>query len=100
MVATLPLALTIICYIGFGDGGGGGDPQENAQNTQTLLGALLRIDVDSAFPYAIPTDNPFAGSTGRPEIYAYGLRNPWRWSFDKSTGDLWLGDVGQNEREE
>ena len=87
-------------YIGFGDGGGGGDPQENAQNTQTLLGALLRIDVDSAFPYAIPTDNPFAGSTGRPEIYAYGLRNPWRWSFDKSTGDLWLGDVGQNEREE
>jgi glucose/arabinose dehydrogenase len=87
-------------YIGFGDGGGGGDPQENAQNTQTLLGALLRIDVDSAFPYATPTDNPFAGSAGRPEIYAYGLRNPWRWSFDKATGDLWLGDVGQNEREE
>jgi len=87
-------------YIGFGDGGGGGDPQENAQNTQTLLGALLRIDVDSGSPYVTPMDNPFAGSTGRPEIYAYGLRNPWRWSFDKATGDLWLGDVGQNKREE
>ncbi len=87
-------------YIGFGDGGGGGDPQEQAQDTDTLLGALLRIDVDSGFPYVSPTDNPFAAGGGRAEIYAYGLRNPWRWSFDRSTGDLWLGDVGQNELEE
>jgi glucose/arabinose dehydrogenase len=87
-------------YIGFGDGGGGGDPQEQAQNTQTLLGSLLRIDVDAGFPYAIPTDNPFAGGGGRPEIYAYGFRNPWRWSFDRDTNELWLADVGQNEIEE
>jgi len=87
-------------YIGFGDGGGGGDPQEQAQDTQTLLGSLLRIDVDTGFPYAIPTDNPFAAGGGRPEIYAYGFRNPWRWSFDRDTNELWLADVGQNEIEE
>ncbi len=86
-------------YIGFGDGGGGGDPQEQAQNTQTLLGSLLRINVNDT-PYTIPTDNPFAGGGGLPEIYAYGLRNPWRWSFDRETNELWLADVGQNEREE
>jgi len=87
-------------YIGLGDGGGGGDPEENSQDTNTLLGSLLRIDIDSATPYAIPTDNPFFASGGRAEIFAYGLRNPWRWSFDRSNGDLWLGDVGQNAFEE
>lgn len=87
-------------YIGFGDGGGGGDPRENGQDTSTLLGAILRLDVDSASPYSIPPDNPFASGGGRPEIYAYGLRNPWRWSFDTATGELWLGDVGQSSFEE
>ena len=86
-------------YIGFGDGGSGGDPQGNGQNVNTLLGALLRIDVDGGRPYAIPPDNPFAAGGGRPEIYAWGLRNPWRFSFDRARGDLWLGDVGQNEIE-
>ena len=100
-------------YLGLGDGGGGGDPQENGQNSQRLLGKMLRIDVDSGpggQPYGIPADNPFAGNprcnvdgTGAqncPEIYALGLRNPWRWSFDRQTGDLWLGDVGQGSFEE
>jgi glucose/arabinose dehydrogenase len=87
-------------YLGLGDGGSGGDPQGNGQNTNVLLGKLLRIDVDSASPYAIPPTNPFATSGGRPEVYAYGLRNPWRFSFDRVTGDLWLGDVGQNAWEE
>lgn len=87
-------------YVGLGDGGGGGDPREHGQDTDTLLGAMLRLDVDSASPYAIPPDNPFIGGGGRAEIYAYGLRNPWRWSFDAATGDLWLGDVGQNRFEE
>jgi glucose/arabinose dehydrogenase len=96
-------------YIGFGDGGSGNDPQQNAQNTRNLLGAMLRIDVDSAVPYAIPADNPFAantrceqgvGAADCPEIYAWGLRNPWRWSFDRDTGELWLGDVGQSASEE
>jgi glucose/arabinose dehydrogenase len=87
-------------YIGFGDGGAGGDPQGHGQNTNTLLGAMLRIDLDTGDPYGIPADNPFATGGGRPEIYAWGLRNPWRWSFDAATGDLWVGDVGQNQIEE
>ena len=87
-------------YIGFGDGGGSGDPLNNAQNTKNLYGTILRIDVDSAAPYGIPPDNPFVNGGGRPEIYAYGLRNPWRFSFDHLHSRLWLGDVGQGEREE
>ncbi|MGD8569812.1 MAG: PQQ-dependent sugar dehydrogenase [Gammaproteobacteria bacterium] len=88
-------------YAGFGDGGSGGDPQGNGQNTKTLLGALLRIDVNSGDPYGIPPSNPFAGNgKGRPEIYAWGLRNPWRWSFDRKSGTIWLADVGQNAWEE
>jgi uncharacterized repeat protein (TIGR03806 family) len=87
-------------YIGFGDGGSGGDPQGNGQNTDVLLGKMLRIDVDGGSPYAVPADNPFVGVDGADEIYAYGLRNPWRWSFDRETGDLWVGDVGQDAWEE
>ncbi|MHA1564824.1 MAG: PQQ-dependent sugar dehydrogenase [Alphaproteobacteria bacterium] len=87
-------------YFGLGDGGSGGDPQGNGQNPDTLLGSLLRLDIDSTSPYTIPPDNPFADGGGRPEIYAWGLRNPWRWSFDRQTGDLWLADVGQNKWEE
>lgn len=87
-------------YIGMGDGGDGGDPLGHGQNPATLLGSMLRIDVDEV-PYSIPGDNPFAGSPSMaPETWAYGLRNPWRFSFDRSTGDLWIGDVGQNEIEE
>lgn len=87
-------------YAGTGDGGGGGDTPNNAQNTNILLGKLLRIDVDSASPYAIPPGNPFANGGGKPEIWAYGLRNPWRFSFDRVSGDLWIGDVGQDKWEE
>jgi len=98
-------------YIGMGDGGSGGDPENNGQNPRTLLGGLLRIDVDRSdaargTPYAIPAGNPFSGNLdcssgdGCPEIYAYGFRNPWRWSFDSHTGDLWVGDVGQGAWEE
>ncbi len=95
-------------YIASGDGGSGGDPQNNAQNLNSLLGKILRIDVNSdSFPtdpnrnYAIPAGNPFAGATaGADEVWLYGLRNPWRASFDSVTGDLWIGDVGQGAREE
>lgn len=92
-------------YIATGDGGSGGDPQGNGQNRSTLLGKILRIDVDNPSDgneYGIPADNPFAKNTSgyREEIYAYGLRNPWRFSFDASNGRLWTGDVGQNKYEE
>jgi glucose/arabinose dehydrogenase len=91
-------------YIGLGDGGSAGDPENRAQDLGTPLGKMLRIDVDarSGDPqYGIPEDNPFAGRSGaRPEIWLYGLRNPWRFSFDREGGDLWLGDVGQGEIEE
>jgi uncharacterized repeat protein (TIGR03806 family) len=88
-------------YIGFGDGGSGGDPLGAGQDTGTLLGKMLRIDVkDRDGDYGIPSDNPFAGGGGSPEIFAWGLRNPWRWSFDPASGDLWVGDVGQNAWEE
>ncbi len=87
-------------YLGLGDGGSGGDPLGNGQSTDTLLGKILRLDVDGGQPYAIPPDNPFAESGGLPEIWAYGLRNPWRFSFDAATGDLYIGDVGQNQWEE
>lgn len=87
-------------YVGLGDGGSGGDPENYAQNRHELLGKFLRIDVDQPPPYGIPPDNPFVSSPDRPEIFAWGLRNPWRFSFDRETGDLWAGDVGQNEWEE
>jgi len=89
-------------YAGTGDGGGGGDTAGNAQNTHRLLGKLLRLNVDGASGYTIPTDNPFASDTtlGSPEIWSYGLRNPWRFSFDRVTGDLYIGDVGQDSWEE
>lgn len=88
-------------YIGFGDGGGSGDPQGNGQKTDVLLGKLLRIDVSGDGAYAVPPDNPFAGVDGkRGEIWAYGLRNPWRFDFDDATGALWLADVGQGVWEE
>ncbi|MCA1661443.1 MAG: PQQ-dependent sugar dehydrogenase [Novosphingobium sp.] len=94
-------------YVASGDGGSGGDPQNNAQNTASLLGKMLRIDVASdAFPadpardYAIPASNPFAGGGGAPEVFAFGLRNPFRASFDPATGNLYLGDVGQSAIEE
>jgi len=88
-------------YIGMGDGGAGGDPLGHGQNRATLLGALLRIDVDHGNPYAVPADNPFSGQAdARPEIYAYGLRNPWRFSFDRCDGRLFLADVGQDRIEE
>jgi glucose/arabinose dehydrogenase len=92
-------------YIAIGDGGSGGDPQNNAQNRSTLLGKIARIDINSTaagLNYGIPADNPFKGNTSeyREEIYAYGMRNPWRLSFDAVTGQLWTGDVGQNAYEE
>src|SRR4030095_5610073 len=87
-------------YIGMGDGGSGNDPNNYSQNVNQLLGKILRIDVDQ-FPYASPPTNPFFGATpGRDEIYAIGVRHPWRFSFDRVTGQLYVGDVGQNEREE
>jgi len=91
-------------YIGLGDGGSAGDPQCNGQNINVLLGKMLKIDVDSqpaaGLNYAIPTNNPFVGQNGRDEIWLYGLRNPFRFSFDTANGNLWIGDVGQNTYEE
>jgi glucose/arabinose dehydrogenase len=88
-------------YIGTGDGGSGGDPHGNGQSLNTLLGKILRLDVDGGEPYAVPTDNPYAASgEGAAEIWAFGLRNPWRIAFDRPTGDLYIGDVGQNRWEE
>ena len=88
-------------YIGMGDGGSGGDPHRNGQNRNALLGKLLRINVSRAEPYSIPQGNPFAnGSDGKPEVWAFGLRNPWRFAFDRPTGLLYIADVGQNEVEE
>jgi glucose/arabinose dehydrogenase len=88
-------------WVGTGDGGASGDRYQNGQNRQTLLGKMLRLDVDSGEPYGIPSDNPYVGNAEyRPEIWAMGLRNPWRYSFDRMTGDLWIGDVGQNAYEE
>lgn len=87
-------------YIGMGDGGSGGDPQDVSQNLNSLLGKVLRIDVDGIQPYANPPDNPFVNANGRDEIWAYGLRNPWRFSFDRVNGRLILADVGQNTLEE
>jgi glucose/arabinose dehydrogenase len=88
-------------YIGTGDGGGAGDQFGNGQNRRTLLGKMLRIDVNSGQPYGIPPDKPFVGTTSTaPEIWAIGLRNPWRYTFDRATGDLYIGDVGQNAWEE
>ncbi len=87
-------------YLGLGDGGSAGDPYGNGQSTNTLLGKILRIDVEHGDPYAIPPGNPFANGGGKPEIWAYGLRNPWRFSFDPATGDMYIGDVGQDTWEE
>lgn len=86
-------------YVGTGDGGSAGDPNGNAQNLDSLLGKMLRIDVSGEKGYKIPPDNPFI-ERGRPEIFAYGLRNPWRFTFDQKTGLLWAGDVGQDKYEE
>jgi glucose/arabinose dehydrogenase len=90
-------------YVGMGDGGSRGDPEDRAQDPDDLLGKILRIDptpADDGTPYTIPPDNPFATGGGRPEIWMTGLRNPWRFGFDRATGDLWVADVGQNEIEE
>lgn len=94
-------------YTGFGDGGAGGDPENRAQNLSSLFGKMLRIDVNvtdtewnAGTPYKIPPDNPYVAGGGRTEIYALGMRNPWRWSFDRQSGELWAGDVGQNVWEE
>ncbi len=99
-----------LLYVALGDGGSQGDPDDNGQRLDTVLGKILRIDprpaADGSAPYTIPFDNPFAsgsapdGSAARPEIWAYGLRNPWRFSFDRQTGDLWIGDVGGTVAEE
>ena len=88
-------------YVALGDGGSAGDPQGRGQRLDTLLGKLLRLDVSEPGVYRLPADNPFVGdSNARAEIWAYGLRNPWRFSFDRATGDLYIADVGQNSFEE
>lgn len=88
-------------YIASGDGGSGGDPMDQGQTTNSFLGKMLRIDVDNGSPYGIPPDNPFVNNSDfLPEIWSYGLRNPWKFSFDRLTNDMWMGDVGQNAKEE
>jgi glucose/arabinose dehydrogenase len=90
-------------YIGMGDGGGAGDPSNNAQNTAVLLGKMLRLGINgttATTAYVVPGNNPYVGVAGRDEIWQIGLRNPWRWSFDRVTGHLWIGDVGQGQYEE
>jgi glucose/arabinose dehydrogenase len=88
-------------YLGLGDGGSSGDPGDRGQDLSELLGSILRIDVRSVTPYAVPPDNPFVGVTNaRSEVWSYGLRNPWRFSFDRATGDLYIGDVGERQLEE
>ena len=87
-------------YIGMGDGGSGGDPENYAQNKNSLLGKMLRIDIDNGSPYAIPATNPFVGVNGADEIWSVGMRNPWKFSFNRLNGDLWIADVGQNMSEE
>jgi len=88
-------------YLGLGDGGGSDDPNNRGQDLTDFLGSILRIDIKTGAPYTVPADNPFVGQPNvRPEVWSYGLRNPWRFSFDRATGDLYIGDVGQNQREE
>ncbi|MGE5184206.1 MAG: PQQ-dependent sugar dehydrogenase [Acidobacteriota bacterium] len=90
-------------YVSTGDGGAGGDPARNGQNPSALLGKILRLDVDhpsNGKPYGIPADNPYAAGGGAPEVFILGVRNPWRWSFDRANGDMWIGDVGHNLYEE
>ena len=87
-------------YIGMGDGGSGGDPQGHGQNPNDLLGSLLRLDVSASTGYTVPSNNPYATGGGRPEVFSIGLRNPWRFSFDRASGDLYIADVGQDSREE
>ena len=90
-----------LLYLGLGDGGGSGDPEDRGQSLADLLGSILRIDLRTGDPYTVPADNPFVGNpNARPEIWSYGLRNPWRFSFDRETGDLYIADVGQNHLEE
>ena len=89
-----------LLYLALGDGGSGGDPHGNGQNPEVLLGKILRIDIDDGDAYAIPPENPFADGGGAPEVLLVGLRNPWRFSFDRGTGLLWIGDAGQNAAEE
>ncbi len=100
----LQFGLDGFLYIGMGDGGNGGDPDDNAQNLMEMLGKMLRLDIDNTSNgnnYAIPADNPFIGDPNAlDEIWAYGLRNPWRFSFDETTNEIWIGDVGQNQMEE
>lgn len=88
-------------YLGLGDGGGSSDPQDRGQSTADLLGSILRLDVQAGTSYTVPADNPFVGQPGaQPEIWSYGLRNPWRFSFDRGTGDLYIADVGETRFEE
>lgn len=88
-------------YLGLGDGGSSGDPEGRGQGLSDLLGSILRVDVRTGDPYTVPADNPFTGNpAARPEVWSYGLRNPWRFSFDRGTGDLYIADVGQNQVEE